>query len=409
MPSGAEIAVLIAEDDASVRAALASLLREEGMTVVGAVSDADAAIREAVSSRPDVAIVDVQMPGGGGARAAREICRRAPETRVIALSGLDDRSSVLEMLEAGAVGYLVKGGPVQGVIDAIERAVGGQSSLSAEVTTPVVDELVEQLGARRRGEERMERRRRRIERTIADDASMQVVLQPIRDLASGEIDGVEALARFRGRPRRGPDRWFAEASDVGLRVALELAAARKALACMDEIPAGAYLSVNVSPATVRSRGFLRLVSSVPAQRVVLELTEQARVDDYDKLRTKLDALRALGARLAIDDAGAGFASLRHILRLDPDYIKLDQTLIAGIERDRSEQALAVGLISFAEAIGAVIVAEGVERKAQLTSLQRLGVRFGQGYLLGRPTESAVEDSVGPSSTSRTLRASSSGR
>src|SRR5262249_15808220 len=121
-----------------------------------------------------------------------------------------------------------------------------------------------------------------------------------------------------------------------------------------------------------------------ASRIVVEVTEHMPVEDYNALNRALERVRALGVRLAIDDAGAGFASLRHILQLAPDFVKLDRTLIDDIERDRSHQALAAGLISFAKKIEATIVAEGIERKAQLRALRDLGVSCGQGFLLARP-------------------------
>src|SRR6266851_3212246 len=161
--------VLIAEDDAPVREALAALIRSEpGLRLVGAAADADEAIAMAAAPRPDVALLDVRMPGGGGARAARALKQCSPETRVVALSASGERASVLEMLEAGSVGYLVKGGPIQAILETIEGAAGGQSSLSVEVTGDVIEELVQQLGMRRRGEERLRVRRSRIERTFAD-------------------------------------------------------------------------------------------------------------------------------------------------------------------------------------------------------------------------------------------------
>jgi EAL domain-containing protein (putative c-di-GMP-specific phosphodiesterase class I) len=123
---------------------------------------------------------------------------------------------------------------------------------------------------------------------------------------------------------------------------------------------------------------------VPAERVVVEITEHAPIANYDTFNEGLAAVRALGVRLAIDDAGAGFASLRHILQLRPELIKLDTTLIAAIESDRSQQALAAGIISFADGIGATVVAEGIEHAAALDALRRLGVPLGQGFHLGRP-------------------------
>jgi EAL domain-containing protein (putative c-di-GMP-specific phosphodiesterase class I)/AmiR/NasT family two-component response regulator len=381
------ITVLIADDDRLVSRILAATIEAEPtLALVGSVTDADEVIAAAVAQRPDVVIVDVHMPGGGGPRAAREIKRRVPGTRVIALSSADDRATVVEMLEAGAIGYLVKGASSAAIVESIELAANGHSSLSVQVTGDVIEQLVQERGARRRNEEQIALRRARIERVLGDERVVRIVGQPICALDSLETVGVEALARFDAPPKRGPDRWFAEATEVGRRTKLELVAAARALERIVELPPDAFLSVNVSPATIMSAGFRRLVSKVPPDRVVLEITEHAPVADYDKLNAGLARVRELGVRLAIDDAGAGFASLRHILRLEPDFIKLDGTLVAGVEHDRSQQALAAGLISFAEKIGATIVAEGIETAEAVAALGALGVRYGQGYHLGRPAD-----------------------
>ena len=286
------------------------------------------------------------------------------------------------MLEAGADGYLVKGSSIETIVTSIERAARGQGSLSVEVTGSVIEELAGLLHARRRTEERSRRREERVRHALDDDV-VHAVFQPICTLAGSTV-GAEALARFRGPPSRGPVRWFAEADEVGLLRELELAAVRAALAALPALPDHVFLSVNVSPATLATPGFLRLVAASDGARVVVEITEHARIHDYESLREALEAVRELGARIAIDDAGAGFASLRHILRLEPEFIKLDRTLIDGIESDRSRQALAAGLISFAEKIDATIVAEGIERPAEVEKLSELGVRYGQGFFFARP-------------------------
>jgi EAL domain-containing protein (putative c-di-GMP-specific phosphodiesterase class I)/DNA-binding NarL/FixJ family response regulator len=377
------IRVLIAEDSRLVREALAGLVRAaDGLMLVDAVDDATEAVAAAVRAKPDVALVDVRMPGGGGAAAARGIRQQSPSTRVIALSGQGGRESVLQMVEAGAVGYLVKGGPPEGIIESIRRAAAGQGSLSGEVTAEVIDELAGELVQRADTARRNELREDRIRRALDDDNVMEMVFQPICTLG-GEMMGAEALARFHATPQRGPDKWFAEAALVGLGPDLELKAAAAALASLPALSPDLFLAVNVSPETVRSESFRALFAG-DAKRIVVEITEHAPVDDYDLLKSALDPLRDLGLRLAVDDAGAGFASLRHILNLAPDIIKLDRALIDRIDEDRSRQALAAGLISFAEKIGATIVAEGIEREEEVRALVELGVGHGQGYFFARP-------------------------
>lgn len=379
------IRVLLAEDDPAVREALSALIDGEStLKLVAAVGDTTAAVEAADREQPDVALVDVRMPGGGGAKAARGIKRCSPETRVLALSAYEDRATVLEMLEAGVVGYLVKGSSIDSIMDSIAQAADGQGSLSVEVTGEVIEELVGQLNVRRRAGERTRLAKARIRRALDGDDALGVVFQPICALDGSGPVGVEALARFRGPPVRGPDVWFEEAGAVGLRVELELAAVKAALADLEQLPADLYLSVNASPETLRSAAFRKLLSRTDGERIVVEVTEHAPIDDYKGVIGALSRIRKLGVRLAIDDAGAGFASLRHILRLDPEFIKLDRTLIDRIEGDRSRQALAAGLISFAGKIDATIIAEGIERATEVEALIGLGVSFGQGYFFAKP-------------------------
>lgn len=384
------IRVLVADDDAPIRAALCSFIESEpGLELAGAARDAQEAVDLAMELRPDVAMLDVDMPAGGGARAAREIRLRVPGCRIVALSAADDRGTVLAMVEAGASGYLVKGGPIHEIGEALRRAAMGESSLSHRVAGGVVDELASGLRERRREERRLAARRARVQGFIEEPARVRAVLQPICDLQSGAAVGHEALARFDSRPARPPDHWFRAAATVGIGVDLELSVLARALGRLADLPEDAFLSVNGSPDTFRHLETRRLLADLPADRVVLEITEHAPVQDYDALSAGLAPLRDRGARVAVDDAGAGFASLRHILRLAPDLIKLDRSLVAGIQGDDAQQALAGGLIGFARRIGARIVAEGIETPAELGTLRGLGVDYGQGYLFSPPAHDPV--------------------
>ena len=161
---------------------------------------------------------------------------------------------------------------------------------------------------------------------------------------------------------------------------------KKALDALDQLTDGVFLSVNLSPETLVARGLVALMAGLGAQgkRLVVEITEHAPIADYERIGKVVGRMRARGVRLAIDDAGAGFASLRHILRLEPDFIKLDLTLVRDIHRDQAKRALAVGLISFARESNATIIAEGVETAEEASTLEELGVRHAQGYLFGYP-------------------------
>ena len=215
---------------------------------------------------------------------------------------------------------------------------------------------------------------------------VQVVFQPIVDLATRRTVGFEALSRF-PPPDGSPLRWFDDADLAGLRAELEFASVRAALNQLDRLPSDAYVSLNFSPSVLNELPRLdldALAERVPLGRIVLEVTEQAPIDDYARLGEALADIRRRGARLAIDDAGAGFASMRHIVSLRPDIIKLDISLIRDIDSDPSRRALAASIALFGGQTGASIVAEGIETDGELAVLIELGIGFGQGYLLGRP-------------------------
>jgi EAL domain-containing protein (putative c-di-GMP-specific phosphodiesterase class I) len=225
--------------------------------------------------------------------------------------------------------------------------------------------------------------RRRIVRVLSN-AVFTVVCQPIVDLHTGSVVGAEALARFPAPPNQPPDAWFADAAQVGLGVPLELAAFRKALKLIPRLPDSCYLALNVSPHAITAPELPVLIEAAGGHRVVVELTEHVRVEDYPRLRRTLAELRQLSARLAIDDTGAGFASMAHILQLAPDVIKLDRDLTAGVDVDPVRRALAGALVSFAADTGAEVLAEGIETADEARVLRELGIRYGQGYYLGRP-------------------------
>lgn len=384
------ITVLIADDEPSLRDALTELFaHEDRVVLVGAAGDADEAISLARTRRPDVAILDVSMPAGGGPRAAREIIRLSPATRVIALSAFEDKPTVLEMLRAGAVGYLVKGAAADQIIGSIAKVVDGRASLSAEVIDAIVDELQSQLRREEIEQEQRDARRQEIGRFVAGEA-VTTVFQPIMDLRTREVLGMEALSRFHSLPLRPPYEWFAEAAELELGVPLELATMRRALSRVDDVPRDAYLSLNCSHRAAMS-GELLDAFGADAHRIVVEITEHEPVEDYDRLTAALERLRAAGVRVAIDDAGAGFASLRHTLRLRPDIVKIDISIVRDLDRDRGKRALASALARFADEMGMTVVAEGIESQAELDALLGLGVAIGQGFFLAEPGALGEDD------------------
>lgn len=225
--------------------------------------------------------------------------------------------------------------------------------------------------------------RDRIADVLAND-SLRMVYQPIFDIKDNVIVGYESLARFTTEPARTPDVWFDEAATVGFAAELEMKAMLQGLNGIAVLPQERYVSVNTSPSTLLSCDPYVLFEGFPLDRIVLEITEHAIVEDYPALYTIMQTLKARGLRLAVDDAGAGYASFRHILRLAPDIIKLDISITRDIDKQQSNRALAAAMVGFAHETNATIVAEGVETANELATLADLGITKAQGYLLGMP-------------------------
>jgi EAL domain-containing protein (putative c-di-GMP-specific phosphodiesterase class I) len=218
---------------------------------------------------------------------------------------------------------------------------------------------------------------------MLDGHAITIFHQPIHDLASGEPVGVECLARFPNTTRRGPDAWFEDATRVGLGVELEMAAVRAALETLGHVPAGKYAAINVSPATILSGALERELEGVDTGRLVIEVTEHQRVEDFAALSRKLTRLKEK-VRIAIDDVGTGYSGLRHIVDLQPDVLKMDMSLTRDIHRDPARRALTGALVQLAQDIGCKLVAEGIETVEERDAMAALGVGCGQGYFFARP-------------------------
>ncbi|MEV4636435.1 EAL domain-containing protein [Actinoplanes sp. NPDC049548] len=221
-------------------------------------------------------------------------------------------------------------------------------------------------------------------RDVLHHNALRTVFQPIVRLEDGTVRGYEALTRFDDRLFPDPVQAFASANEAGLGVQLEILAIERALQRLDDLPEGAWLSLNASVEALLTPRTISLLLSHANRKIAVELTEHTRVTDYSALHEVTGLLRAAGILLAVDDAGAGFANLSQILQLRPDVIKLDISLTRGIDTDPVRAALTRALVSFSESIGALLIAEGIETYAEHERLLALGVEHGQGYYIARP-------------------------
>jgi EAL domain-containing protein (putative c-di-GMP-specific phosphodiesterase class I) len=213
---------------------------------------------------------------------------------------------------------------------------------------------------------------------------LQMHLQPVIELVSGAVWGLEALARFPGHPQPGPAEWFRAAMIAGWGPALETVALCGALDVLDDLPGHLSLSVNLSPTALLRPDVTELLLDASPGRLLVEITEHEHVTDYAALLGSLESLRAAGIRIGIDDFGAGHSSLRHVLQLAPDVVKLDISITTQVDQDPSRQALVEAMLAFCGRVGAVVIAEGIEEPGELATLLDLGVHFGQGWFMARP-------------------------
>ncbi|MBO6676572.1 MAG: EAL domain-containing protein [Rhizobiales bacterium] len=260
------------------------------------------------------------------------------------------------------------------------------------------DLAAERVAERIKHERQLDAKKQAIEAAIETDR-FQLVFQPIVSLSNGSIQGFESLSRFSSEPYRPPNLWFSDAQSVGLGTKLECLAIQRALDQIKLITDSAYVSLNISPDNVMTDTFKSLFAGRrDLSRLMLEITEHSQVRDYQALLRALQPLRERGLKLAVDDAGAGYASLTHIIQLNADVIKLDMSLVRGIDSDNAKRSLAAGMVMFAREMGIKVIAEGIETNAERDTLKGLGIFAGQGFLLGRPNP--IEAHLGQISDAR---------
>jgi EAL domain-containing protein (putative c-di-GMP-specific phosphodiesterase class I) len=383
----ADAVVLIVDDNENNVLLLERLLKRVGIGTVVGITDPRQTVAQYQSIEPDLILLDLHMPHLDGVAVLEQLKVVIPEgsfTPVLVLTADATLDAKKRALAAGAKDFVTKPFEQTEVLLRVKNLLETRALHLALRQHNA--ELESQLAKAAERERKLARehaaRRDRVQRLL-DDRDITMAFQPIVDLLTSRVVGVEALARFSVQPQRRPDEWFAEAAGVELGTDLELLAVSVAIGHLDQLPDDTYLSINVSPQTALDPRLTEAAGPC-AERIVLELTEHAPVDQYDHLLEALVELRSAGMRIAVDDAGSGYASLQHILQLAPDIIKLDIELIRGINADAARQSLAAALVLFGDKIDATITAEGIETDDELHTLQRLQVRYGQGYLLGRP-------------------------
>ncbi len=384
----AEPCILIVDDNASNVRLLERMLHRAGYLNTVAIMEAVQVLATVRAVNPDLVLLDLHMPGMSGFEvlaAIRETVAPYDFLPIVIVTADASRVARDHALEAGATDFITKPFDYSEVVLRARnllrtRRLNQQLRRHASV-------LEGEVGAERAHRQVAERARKVIEakvRRVLEGGGFDVAYQPIVDLRTGVAVGVEALARFEESPARPPNEWFADADSVGLGVEAELQVASRAIAKWAARRHSGYLAVNLSPDALCSGALVSgLLESAPG-KLVVELTEHVAVPDYAKLLEVRAQLKSFGVGLAIDDTGAGISSFQHVLWLSPDVIKLDRSLIQGVDHDPGRRALAGALLALSDSLGATVIAEGIETPEELRSLRDLGVPHGQGYLLGRP-------------------------
>ena len=386
----AQARVLVIDDEPANVRVLVKMLERAGYMNVEGLTDSRVAKERFTDLEPDLVLLDLHMPAPNGFEILEWISSTQPEnayTPVMVITADATDETKEQALMAGANDFLVKPFQMSETLLRVRnllhtRALHDQLQRHA---TSLEAQVAEHDAAEHAAAVIMAQKAAAVQ-GVLDGDGLAMVFQPIVDLVDGTVQGAEALARFSAVPMRTPDLWFADAAEVGMGAALELHAIGLALEqCNGQaMPSDVFLTVNASAATILSPALLDVLTAQPRPGLVVELTEHTHIADYAPLTEALDRLRAQGVRLAVDDAGTGYAGLSHILQVQPDIIKLDRFLITGAESDPARRALASSLVQFSTEIGAMLIAEGIETDVELAVLRDLGVTRGQGYLLARP-------------------------
>lgn len=321
--------------------------------------------------------------------------RRIPDTRDVPEAALLEVTAELHIGAYVGVPLLGPTGTVVGMLCAIDGqarpTLDDQDVAALQLLAQVLHDLQRRAVSASQAETERRELLRALQRVMRGDGR-HAVLQPIVDLTTGAAVAAEGLTRFTGASpahvgggQRSAAHWFDDASRLGLREDLELVTALAVLDLLEVVPPDVAVCVNLGPQTLLTPRLGELLQDRPLSRIVVEITEHAPVTDYERLSDAVEPFRNRGLRLAVDDTGAGYASLRHVLGVRPDLVKVDMALTRGADRDLARRTLLSALADFARETGCRLVAEGVETAGELRAVAGCGIDLVQGYALGAPS------------------------
>jgi len=370
--------VLLVDDDAHLLHAWRRTLRAAGFAVE-ILEDSLALPALLRGEAFEAVITDIRMSGLDGFAVLRAVRDAAPEVPVVLATGSADLRSAIQAVEAGAFRYLQKPVGAKELADTVGEAVRmHRISRAREEAFRVVGEEAVQARARAR-----------LELSELFDRALELrymAYQPMCDRRSGEPWAYEALLRTEEPRLARPMDFLAAAEDLDRLVDIGRAVRNDVSFALAQVPEGRSLFVNLHPVDLEDEDLYDPAAPLSrvAPRVVLEITERASLSDVPELASRLARLRALGFRIAVDDLGAGFAGLASFARLRPEVVKIDMSLVRGVETDPVRRKLVGSITRASHDLGILVVAEGIESEAEREALAVLEVDLLQGYLLGRP-------------------------
>lgn len=374
--------VLVVDDDVVIRRLCAVTLEAEGWQVTTAPGGEEA-IEIAAANRDqlDCIVSDVNMPGGGGFELLRQMRDRDEDVPVLLMTGDPSLEGAVTAIEGGAVCYLAKPFSPESLAESVARASRrhGVSRMRRRAIA-----LLAQMGG---GDEQSERDEvvARFERAIE---GLWMAFQPIIETRGSALFAFEALLRTEEESLRRPDLFLGVAERLGriqeVGRAIRCAVARRAA----DAPANALLFVNVHGLELNDEDLYSASAPLTriASRVVLEITERVALDGVPDASARIAMLRRLGFRIAVDDLGAGYAGLASLAALEPDIVKLDMSLVRGIETHVTKRRVVGAMATLTRELGARVVAEGVETASERAAIDLAGVDLLQGYLIGKPAK-----------------------
>ncbi len=374
-PPSAPARVVVIDDEAAIRTAIARVLRRAGHDVEE-FDDGRTAVLRCRQGGVDAVLSDISMPRMSGLDILRSLRASCPDTPVILMTGAPDVDTAARAVRLGAVDYLIKPVEREALESTVAHAIGlGRLARAGRETHDAVERAAAEAA-------------RPDERPAAFERALEAIWPAFQPIVAvdGTLYGHEALLRTREPAFPNPGVLIAEAERLGRVTDMGRIIRRRAAEAFAAAPPNAHLFVNLHPTDLfddeltSPESPLRIIAS----RVVLEITERAALESFSSARERVEELRSLGFRIAIDDLGAGYAGLTSFAVLEPEVVKLDMTLVRGVDSAPTKQKVIRSFATLGRDLGMIVIAEGVETLAELETLQGLGCHLVQGYLLARP-------------------------